>query len=383
MVKTENISAVILAAGFSKRMGQFKPLMDLGSLTVVERVVALYRAVGLTDIGVVVGFRGGEVKAALSSAGVRITINKNFEKGMFTSIVEGVRVLPDSCRAFFVNPVDIPLVRVPTVKALLRVYQERAARIYYPWFNGRRGHPPLIDGGFSSEIINWTQDGGLRSFLHKREDLAMNVPVTDEGVLLDLDTPEDYRLLKARLREEAIPTSVECRMLMQDIQALPEDVINHCRAVAAMAKTLAAAVNRAGGNLDVKLVYAAALVHNIDGMEEPHPQSGDRVLEDWGFPHLAEIVRRHQNIQVHENDLINETEIVYLADALVSGNQPDDLEQGSQLKKIKCGQDSPMVDVIRLRWDNARKIKAKVEHVTGCPLQSILDPDILLKGDVP
>jgi Uncharacterized MobA-related protein len=200
MVKTENISAIILAAGLSKRMGQFKPLLELGGQTIVERVVSLYRAVGLTDIGVVAGFRGEEIKAALTSFGVRITVNKDFEKGMYSSIVKGVRELPDSCHAFFINPVDIPLVRISTVSALLRAYQKDSAKIFYPWFNGRRGHPPLIDTDLSKEIISWHQDGGLRSFLETHEDLAINVPVSDEGILLDLDTPEDYRLLKARLK---------------------------------------------------------------------------------------------------------------------------------------------------------------------------------------
>ncbi|MGA3083517.1 MAG: nucleotidyltransferase family protein [Thermodesulfobacteriota bacterium] len=202
MVKTENISAIILAAGFSKRMGQFKPLMELGRQTIVAWVVSLYRAVGLKDIEVVVGFRGEEIKAALTSLGIRITVNRDFDKGMYSSIVAGVRDLPDSCRAFFVHPVDIPLVRISTVKALMRTYHERSTKISYPWFNGRRGHPPLIDADLSKEIISWHQDGGLRTFLETREDQAINVPVSDEGVLLDLDIPEDYRLLKARLREE-------------------------------------------------------------------------------------------------------------------------------------------------------------------------------------
>jgi molybdenum cofactor cytidylyltransferase len=383
MLKTENISAIILAAGFSKRMGQFKPLMELGGQTVVERVVSLYRSVGLTDIDVVVGYRGEGIKAALTSCGVRISVNREFEKGMYSSIVEGVRDLPDSCRAFFINPVDIPLVRISTFEALLRAYQEKLAKIYYPWFNGRRGHPPLIDADLSPEIITWHQDGGLRAFLGTREDLAVNVPVPDEGVLLDLDTQEDYRSLEARLKEEAIPTSAECRMLMQEIQTLPETVITHCRVVAAMAKTLTAAVNKAGGKLDSKLVYAAALVHDIARTEEPHAQRGARVLEEWGFPKPAKIVRVHLDIQVQDDEPINEAEIVYLADKLVSGHQPIDLEQRFQLKMKKYGQDPQMAAAIRLRWDNARRIKAKVEHITGCPLHSFPERDLLLNEDAP
>lgn len=204
MVKTENISAIILAAGLSKRMGRFKPLMELGEKTVVERVVSLYQAAGVGDICVVVGYRGEEIRKALTSSGVRIVVNPDFEKGMYTSIIEGVRNLPASTQAFFVHPVDIPLIRVHTIKTLIRAFQENSARIFYPRFNGRRGHPSLIDAALAQEIIAWKEEGGLRAFLEKRNDLALDVPVADEGILLDLDTMEDYRLLQARLKEEGM-----------------------------------------------------------------------------------------------------------------------------------------------------------------------------------
>jgi CTP:molybdopterin cytidylyltransferase MocA len=378
-----NISTIILAAGFSSRMGRFKPLMELGKKTVIDRVVSLYQDVGVKDISVVVGYRGEEIRKALASSGVRIVVNQDFEKGMYTSIIEGIRHLPASTGAFFINPVDIPLIRVPTIKILIRSSLEKSAWIFYPYFNGRRGHPPLIDGELAHEIIAWKKEGGLRSFLEERNDLALDVPVADEGVLSDLDTVEDFRLLQARLKEEGIPTPAECRMLMEEIQHLPESVITHCRVVAAMTKTLTDAVNRAGSKLDSKLVYAAALVHDIARMEEPHAQTGAKVLEEWGYPKPAEIVRVHVDIQIHDNEPINEAEIVYLADKLVSGNQPIDLEQRFHLKMKKYGQDPQMAAAIRLRWDNAHRIKDKVEQITGCPLRSISDQDILLKEDAP
>ena len=334
-----NISAIILAAGLSKRMGRFKPLMELGEKTIIERVVSLYQDVGVRDISVIVGYRGKEIRKALTSYGVRIVVNHDFEKGMFSSIIEGVQNLPASIQSFFVNPVDIPLIRVSTIQVLIKAFQEKSARIFYPYFNGRRGHPPLINAALGQEIIAWKKEGGLRGFLEERNDLALDVPVADEGVLRDLDTVEDYHLLQARLKEEGIPTPAECRMLIEEIQPLPEAVTAHCRAVAAMAKTLSAAVNQSGGKLDRKLVYAAALVHDIARMEEPHAQKGAKVLEEWGYPKLAEIVRVHLDIQVHDNEPINEAEIVYLADKLVSGNQPIDLEQRFHLKMEKYGQD--------------------------------------------
>jgi len=368
-----NISTIILAAGFSSRMGRFKPLMKLGEKTVVERVISLYQAAGIKDICVVVGYRGEEIRKALTSYGVRIVVNRDFEKGMYTSIIEGVRNLPASTQAFFINPVDIPLIRVPTIKTLIRAFQENSARIFYPRFNGRRGHPPLIDAELAQGIIAWKKEGGLRSFLEERNDLALDVPVADERVLSDLDTVEDFRLLQARLKEEGIPTPAECRMLMKEIQHLPESVITHCRVVAAMAGFLTVAVSRTGVKLNERLVRAAALVHDIARKEEPHALIGARLLDSWGFSKVAEIVAVHLDIQVQEKGPINEAEMVYLADKLVAGDQPIDLDQRFQQKIKKYGQDPQMAKAIRVRWDNARRIKAKVEHITGIPLRSLLD----------
>jgi hypothetical protein len=239
----------------------------------------------------------------------------------------------------------------------------------------------LIDAALAQEIIAWKKEGGLRGFLEERNSLALDVPVADEGVLLDLDTMEDYHLLKARFKEEGIPTPAECRMLMEVIQQLPESVITHCQAVAAMAGFLTGAVNRTGVKLNERLVQAAALVHDIARKEEPHALIGARLLDSWGFSKAAEIVAVHLDIQIQEKGPINEAEIVYLADKLVAGDQAVDLDQRFQQKIKKYGQDPHMVAAIQLRWDNARRIKDKVEHITGCPLRSISDQDILLKED--
>jgi hypothetical protein len=96
-------------------------------------------------------------------------------------------------------------------------------------------------------------------------------------------------------------------------------------------------------------------------------------LDSWGFSKVAEIVAVHLDIQVQEKGPINEAEMVYLADKLVAGDQPIDLDQRFQQKIKKYGQDPQMAKAIRVRWDNARRIKAKVEHITGIPLRSLLD----------
>lgn len=146
MTDDHSPSAVILAAGYASRMGRFKPLLELGGRTALDRVVSLYRSLGVADIHVVTGFRADDIRAALGQAPVRIVHNPDHDSGMFSSVLAGVGDLPDACPAFFVHPVDIPLVRPYTVKRLLAALTETPAAVIYPCVGDERGHPPLIHG---------------------------------------------------------------------------------------------------------------------------------------------------------------------------------------------------------------------------------------------
>jgi putative nucleotidyltransferase with HDIG domain len=368
------IPAIILAAGFSERMGCFKPLVELNGQRVVDRVVSLYRSEGVSDICVVVGHRATEMKAALTGSGVRIVFNKNYNAGMFSSVCEGIRHLPTECRAFFVHPVDIPLVRKPTVAALLKAFQEAAGKIVYPLFDGRRGHPPLISADLTPNILTWSEAGGLRTLLEAHEKPATDVPVMDEAILSDMDTPQDRDFMLARLKHENIPTPAECRWLMQGICGLPDRVIDHCREVARTATILAEAMDRSGCDMNVAMVHAAALVHDAGRGKASHAAVGARLLQDWGFPEVADIVLAHMDITVDETLPVTEAEIVYLADKLISDDRRVGRLAERFRKKMRLHEKDPKaLAAIQHRLDNAQRIQAKIEHMTGCSLKKVLD----------
>ena len=160
-MKKANLTAIILAAGMSSRMGGFKPLMTLGDTTVIEHAVRMFRAAGIEDIHVVLGFRAPDVSVALKPLDVLTVLNASYSEGMFSSIKVGIENLESDCEAFFILPADIPLVRPATVSALLADYKPN--HILYPVFRKRRGHPPLISTAFTWEILNYSGQGGLRS----------------------------------------------------------------------------------------------------------------------------------------------------------------------------------------------------------------------------
>lgn len=204
LVKSESLkkdlAAIILAAGYSSRMKLFKPLLPLGSSTVIENSIDSFRNAGVDNIVVVVGFQAKKLIPVLEQKGVSWVFNENFSDGMYSSIVEGVSSLPQHIKGFFLLPADIPLVRKDTIDSLVEGYKHSNMNIIYPSFSKRRGHPPLISSFLFSEIINYDGTGGLKALLRKYEEHAHYVDVDDEGVLIDIDTYEDYLRLCDRFQ---------------------------------------------------------------------------------------------------------------------------------------------------------------------------------------
>ncbi len=364
-------TAVILAAGHSSRMGRFKPLLSMNGQTVIERVVSTFRSGGAADILVVIGNRAGEMTAALAPLGVQTALNRDYDAGMFSSVMTGVRQVDRSSSGFFVHPADIPLVRPATIAALTGQFTKTPDALCYPYFMGRRGHPPLIPAGMADAILAWPGRGGLRGFLETREDAAVNVPVPDEGVLIDMDGPEDYAAALARLAHADIPAAPE-RQMMTAIRNLPENIIRHCRAVASVARALADAASAAGAQIDARLACAAATVHDIARAEPSHAAAGADVLRRWGFPRVADIVRVHMDIAPDDGGPLTEAEIVYLADKCIAGDALADLEERFSRKRAKYGKYPEAVAAIQRRRDAALRIKTKIEKLTGRSVMDIL-----------
>jgi len=192
VIKNKDIAALILCAGRSLRMGDFKPLLPLGPDSFIERTIRLYRGVDIGDILVVVGHEAGRVIPVLDGLGVNWVKNTHYDQGMFSSIQTGVRGLWGQCRAFFLHPADIPFVHPETIKSLIAAFQTGDVDVCRPAYRGKLGHPPLISLSLSGAIGEFDGTGGLRALLARHADKSRNIQCDDPGILLDMDTPEDY-----------------------------------------------------------------------------------------------------------------------------------------------------------------------------------------------
>lgn len=291
-------AAVVLAAGLSSRMGKFKPLLLLGGQSVLARVVGLLRQGGAAPVLVVLGHRAAELEPVVRSLGAVPVINPDYEQGMFSSLRTGLAALPPDCPAFFLLPVDIPLVRTHTLTRLRAAWEQGLGPVLHPTFQGQWGHPPLIAAELAPAIMAYDGTGGLRGFWESRPELAREVPVADRFVLRDQDHPQDYEELTAALDGYQIPDQDECLALLEEVLELGPELVAHCRLVGRMAQALARAAQTKGAALNPRLALAGGLLHDVAKGQPDHPAAGAALLREMGFATVAPLAARHADIEL-------------------------------------------------------------------------------------
>jgi molybdenum cofactor cytidylyltransferase len=152
---------------------------------------------------VVLGHAREKIAPVLPPLGARTVENPDFAQGMYSSVRAGAQALDPGTEAFFMLPVDIPLVSQSTVTAMLAAREQQPEAIIYPCFQGRRGHPPLLPAGLIPAILDHPPDGNLRQVLTAHAADARNLEVTDENILFDIDDWNDYQELLRRWRDRA------------------------------------------------------------------------------------------------------------------------------------------------------------------------------------
>ncbi|HKQ50849.1 MAG TPA: nucleotidyltransferase family protein [Pyrinomonadaceae bacterium] len=189
------IAAILLAAGRSRRMGAFKPLLPFGGRSVAEACVENLLAGGAAEVVVVVGHRGDEVRQELSRLPVRFALNSEEESEMGASIARGVEQLAHETKAVLIALVDQPAIPPETIVLLNAAAEEAGARLVVPEYEGRGGHPVRVDLSFREELMNLDARGGLRALFAAHRGEVLRVPVTSPYVARDMDRWDDYLAL--------------------------------------------------------------------------------------------------------------------------------------------------------------------------------------------
>lgn len=190
------IWAVILAAGESRRMGTQKLLLAFGETTVVGAVVGTALASRVDRVLVVLGADKDDVREEIKLLGINFVVNENFAEGMLSSVQAGFRALPADAEAAVVMLGDQPFLPARVIDAVVEAFRRSGKGIVVPAFQGRRGHPVLVDLKYRDAVLALDPAGGLRRLMHAHPEDIFEAEVEDANILRDMDVPEDYEGVK-------------------------------------------------------------------------------------------------------------------------------------------------------------------------------------------
>jgi len=170
-------------------MEQLKQLLPLHDKPIIRHCLDNLITSGIENIVAVLGYRGDEVLAVIHEMPVQIVFNKNQESEMAESVRIGLRAIAEKSSGVLVCLSDHPLVSVDTLKILMQCFLETPDKIIIPIYKGKRGHPTLFPRNVIEEIF---EAGTLRDIIDKNRSRLKFLDVQDEGIILDMDTKEDY-----------------------------------------------------------------------------------------------------------------------------------------------------------------------------------------------
>jgi molybdate transport repressor ModE-like protein len=206
-------------------MRDFKPLLCLGDSTVIRHTIGGLRAAGVDHIVVVTGYQSAVLERHLIFENVMFIKNERFaQTDMLTSIQLGLSALPSDAERVFVTPADVPLVSPDTLGRMLGC----RAQVVRPVYQGRGGHPLLLQRDAVEQVLAWQGPNGLKGLLYAGTLQVVDLEVDDPGILMDADTPQDYKRLlhyQSRLQGHGnLRMDLQLNIGMEDLFLTTENV---------------------------------------------------------------------------------------------------------------------------------------------------------------
>lgn len=187
------ISAILLAAGESKRMGEPKILLRWGQWTIIEKSVDTLLASKIDELIVVIGYKARMIVRTLQARRLRVVINRQYRMGMSTSIRRGLEQVSSKSEAIVIALADLPFIERDLIDHLIEVYRQNPHGIVLPSYKGKRGHPVILNRfRYEEEMAHLTGDAGCRPILNRHPGDILEVEVESEGVIADIDSWEEY-----------------------------------------------------------------------------------------------------------------------------------------------------------------------------------------------
>jgi molybdenum cofactor cytidylyltransferase len=189
------IVAVILSAGESSRMGRPKALLPIDGETFIERIVGALKESAVGKVMVILGHNAAEMKRRIEHLPVEILENANYRLGQLSSLQVAVQRLEGEadCDGMLVHLVDHPYIAAQLVDAMIDKFFATGKLIIVPRYHGKRGHPVIFSRKLFQELLAAPMDQGAKAVVNAHRGDTLEIDTTDEGITVDIDTPELYR----------------------------------------------------------------------------------------------------------------------------------------------------------------------------------------------
>jgi molybdenum cofactor cytidylyltransferase len=194
------ISAIVLAAGESRRMGECKQLLPWHGKTVLEHLLNTLLSSSLNEVILVLGHEAERILEKISTRGIQVVFNPDYREGMSTSLRRGLTAMNQDAEAFLIVLADQPALTPEIIRQLIDAFRraQPGKNIVAPSFQGRRGHPVLFGRKYLEELRGSTGEVGGREILARHPEDILLLEMDTDAVLIDLDTPEDYQRASIR-----------------------------------------------------------------------------------------------------------------------------------------------------------------------------------------
>ena len=182
--KKKVTGCIIVAAGKTSKRNELHPLSEIGSITVIKRIVLTFQNVGISPIVIITGYEAEEIERHLAHYGVIFLQNQNYENSqMLDSVKLGLDFLKHKCDQVIFTPVNIPMFTANTIQKMMK-YDER---IISPSYHGKNGHPLLISSELIPQILKYEGKNGMQGAIQNTGTEKKLVEVEDEGIIYDID----------------------------------------------------------------------------------------------------------------------------------------------------------------------------------------------------
>jgi len=189
------ISSILLAAGQSKRMsGENKLIKSVKGIPLIKCALNNILKSHVNEIIIVLGYQNETIEKLIDKTSrIKFVFNSNFESGIASSIIKGIKKLSKKTDSFFISLGDMPSINYDTYNQLIKCNKNKKAIV--PMFKGQQGNPVLFPKSFEEKLLSIQGDSGAKKILEINKKEVLYLEINDPGIIRDLDVPNDFNNL--------------------------------------------------------------------------------------------------------------------------------------------------------------------------------------------